>query len=213
MHRQAKRKRRRGTEEAAWLRRRHGNRESGTTARSHTQQRRSGRSSSPSGGANDLRRRIPDLPPEPRRGRSPSAPMETSFTPLLAMKSSALLTLEILWTLILPRSGLARRSPGCGDGGGKKMGVRIFFTMTFYAFKVPSRAKSHSRSSPEMTSSSSMSFSPSLKSSSMLSICVPAFLRWELHQAVNVCRQTGRKERVRGCLQTHFFEHQIFKND
>lgn len=49
----------------------------------------------------------------PGRGRfcSPSAPMDTSFTPLLAMKSSALLTLEILWTRILPRSGLARRSP------------------------------------------------------------------------------------------------------
>lgn len=132
------------------------------------------------------------------RPRSPSAPMETSFTPLLAMKSSALLTLEILWTLILPRSGLARRSPGCG-GGGEKNGDEDIFTMTFYAFKLPSRAKSHSRSSPEMTSSSSMSFSPSLKSSSMLSICVPAFLRWELHQAVNVCRQTRRKERVRGC--------------
>lgn len=40
---------------------------------------------------------------------------------------------------------------------------------------------------PEMTSSRSMSFSPSLKSSSMFSICVPAFLRWELHHAVNVC--------------------------
>lgn len=94
---------------------------------------------------------------------------------------------------------------------GKKMGVRIFFTMTFYAFKVPSRAKSHSRSSPEMTSSSSMSFSPSLKSSSMLSICVPAFLRWELHQAVNVCRQTRRKLRVRGCLQTNIFETPHFQ--
>lgn len=42
-----------------------------------------------------------------------------------------------------------------------------------------------------MTSSSSMSFRPSRKSSSMFSICVPAFLRWELHQAVNVCG--GRK--------------------
>lgn len=31
-----------------------------------------------------------------------------------------------------------------------------------------------------------MSFSPFLKSSSMFSICVPAFLRWELHQAVKV---------------------------
>lgn len=43
---------------------------------------------------------------------SPSAPIETSFTPLLAIKSRALLTLEILWTLILPLSGLAKRSPG-----------------------------------------------------------------------------------------------------
>lgn len=41
----------------------------------------------------------------------PSAPMDTSLTPLLAMKSRALLTLEILCTLILPLSGLARRSP------------------------------------------------------------------------------------------------------
>lgn len=42
---------------------------------------------------------------------SPSAPMETSLTPLLAMKSSALFTLLILCTLILPRSGLGNRSP------------------------------------------------------------------------------------------------------
>lgn len=41
----------------------------------------------------------------------PSAPIETSFTPLLAMKSRALFTLLILWTLILPRSGLGNRSP------------------------------------------------------------------------------------------------------
>ena len=32
--------------------------------------------------------------------------MDTSLTPLLAMKSSALLTLAILWNLILPRSGM-----------------------------------------------------------------------------------------------------------
>lgn len=38
--------------------------------------------------------------------------MDTSLTPLLAMKSRALLTLEILWTRILPLSGLAKRSPG-----------------------------------------------------------------------------------------------------
>lgn len=118
--------------------------------------------------------------------RSPSAPMETSFTPLLAMKSSALLTLEILWTLILPRSGLAKRSPGQGDGGKKKTCIKML-----NAFDVTSLHQSHS--SPEMTSSNSMSFSPSLKSSSMLSICVPAFLRWELHQAVNVCRRRRRE--------------------
>lgn len=40
--------------------------------------------------------------------------------------------------------------------------------------------------SPEMTSRSNMSLRPSLKSSSMFSICVPALRRWELHHAVNV---------------------------
>lgn len=103
---------------------------------------------------------------------SPSAPMDTNLTPLLAMKSRALLTLEILCTLILPLSGLAKRSP-------------------------------------EMTSSSSMSFRPSRKSSSMFSICVPAFRRWELHHAVNVflcCfSQAGSNSRSRsqsssGCM-------------
>lgn len=39
---------------------------------------------------------------------------------------------------------------------------------------------------PEMTSSSSMSLRPFLKSSSMFSIWVPALRRWELHHAVNV---------------------------
>jgi hypothetical protein len=34
-----------------------------------------------------------------------------------------------------------------------------------------------------------MSFSPSRKSSSMFSICVPAFRKWELHQAVKVCEE------------------------
>lgn len=43
--------------------------------------------------------------------------MDTSLTPLLAMKSKALLTLEILCTLILPLSGLARRSPKHREGG------------------------------------------------------------------------------------------------
>lgn len=45
-------------------------------------------------------------------GRVPSAPMETSFTPLLVMKSRALLTLAILWKRIFPLSGLGNRSPG-----------------------------------------------------------------------------------------------------
>lgn len=40
--------------------------------------------------------------------------------------------------------------------------------------------------SPEMTSSKSMSLSPLRKSSSMLSMAVPALRRWLLHQAVNV---------------------------
>lgn len=48
---------------------------------------------------------------------------------------------------------------------------------------------------PAMTSSSSMSLSPSLKSSSMFSICVPDFLRWELHHAVNVCAMERERER------------------
>ncbi len=44
-------------------------------------------------------------------GDLPSAPIEISLTPLLAMKFRALFTLEILWTLIFPLSGLAKRSP------------------------------------------------------------------------------------------------------
>lgn len=48
---------------------------------------------------------------------SPSAPMDTSLTPLLAMKSRALLTLAILWKRILPLSGLGSLSPGCKRRG------------------------------------------------------------------------------------------------
>ena len=92
-------------------------------------------------------------------GRLPSAPMETSFTPLLSMNCSALLTFAILWKRIFPRSGFA----SC---------------------------------SPEITSSSSISLRPLLKSSSIVSICVPALRRCELHHAVNVCNErrahTGR---------------------
>lgn len=45
-----------------------------------------------------------------------------------------------------------------------------------------------------------MSLRPSRKSSSMFSICVPAFRRWELHQAVKVWggRAEGR-EGQHGC--------------
>lgn len=41
----------------------------------------------------------------------PSAPIDTSFTPLLATKSRALLTLAILWNRSRPLSGLGSRSP------------------------------------------------------------------------------------------------------
>lgn len=43
--------------------------------------------------------------------RIPSAPIDTNFTPLLAMKSRALLTLAILWKRILPLSGFGNVSP------------------------------------------------------------------------------------------------------
>lgn len=56
------------------------------------------------------------------------------------------------------------------------------------------------RHSPEITSRSSMSFSPSRKSSSMFSICVPAFRRWELHQAVKVCRAKQRPQKDQGTI-------------
>ncbi len=42
---------------------------------------------------------------------SPSAPMDTSFTPLLVMYSRALFTLAILWKRIFPLSGLGSLSP------------------------------------------------------------------------------------------------------
>lgn len=86
----------------------------------------------------------------------PSAPIETNFTPLLAIKSNALFTLAILWNLILPRSGFGNVSP-------------------------------------EITSSNSISFKPFRKSSSILSIAVPAFLKCELHHAVKVCNKTNCK--------------------
>lgn len=45
------------------------------------------------------------------RQLSPSAPIDTSLTPLLQMKSKALFTLAILWKRILPLSGLGSLSP------------------------------------------------------------------------------------------------------
>ena len=42
----------------------------------------------------------------------------------------------------------------------------------------------------------------------MLSICVPAFLRWELHHAVNVCRAQKRGETV----IIHSPGHHVFPN-
>lgn len=64
---------------------------------------------------------------------SPSAPMDTSLTPLPAMKSSALFTLEILCTFILPRSGLARRSPGLGKVKAESlMGSNHFLSFFFF---------------------------------------------------------------------------------
>lgn len=50
------------------------------------------------------------------------------------------------------------------------------------------------RVSPEMTSNSSMSLSPLRKSSSILSMLVPAFRKWLLHQAVNVLKGKKTKE-------------------
>lgn len=61
-----------------------------------------------------------------------------------------------------------------------------------------------------MTSSSSMSLRPFLKSSSMFSICVPAFLKWELHQAVKVCdRQRESYERKLHLLRTTLLSSDI----
>ena len=87
----------------------------------------------------------------------PSAPMDTNLTPLHAIKSSALLTLAILWNLILPRSGLGKVSP-------------------------------------DMTSNNSINFNPLRKSSSIFSIWVPAFLKWELTHAVNVWNKENSNE-------------------
>lgn len=85
-----------------------------------------------------------------------SAPIETSFTPFDAMKSRALLTLAICGSFSL------------GDG---------FKALTHDAITLWKRILPRSgfgRVSPEMTSSNSISFRPLRKSSSILSIAVPA---------------------------------------
>lgn len=105
---------------------------------------------------------------------TPSAPMETSLTPLLAMKSRALLTLAILWNLILPLSGFCRVSP-------------------------------------EMTSRSSMSLRPLRKSSSMFSICVPAFLRCEFTHAVKVWKRTYQISSISPRLSKALRPHHVFR--
>lgn len=87
----------------------------------------------------------------------PSAPIDTNFTPLLAMKSRALFTLAILWKRILPLSGFGNVSP-------------------------------------EITSRSNMSFRPLRKSSSMLSIAVPALRKCELHHAVKVYKNDKKEK-------------------
>ena len=120
---------------------------------------------------------------------SPSAPMETNLTPLLAMKSRALLTLAILWNL----KSCTNNFPG------SKMHHWLFIQvdkgLKKWRWKLPISGRNTNlilplsglgRVSPEMTSRSSMSFRPFLKSSSMFSIWVPAFLKWELTQAVKV---------------------------
>lgn len=63
------------------------------------------------------------------------------------------------------------------------------------ASPLPWHSQGQWSTSPEMTSSSSMSFRPSRKSSSMFSICVPALRRWELHHAVNVWAKERRASR------------------
>lgn len=120
------------------------------------------------------------------RQLSPSAPIDTSLTPLLQMKSKALFTLAILWKRILPLSGLGSLSP-------KRQKQNWWKSWKYkhlkHLLEVNYISKSVCTCSPDMTSSSSMSLRPFLKSSSMFSICVPAFLKWELHQAVKVCKR------------------------
>ena len=151
--------------------------------------------------------------------RLPSAPIETSLTPLLVMKSKALLTLLILWTLILPRSGLGSRSPAdvhkhihwnrYPRRQKSPMFAQDLFRIDSGEIRLRTFPSAKTREDlPEMTSSRSMSFSPSLKSSSMFSICVPAFLRWELHHAVNVCTKAQKHHK-----NSEYFESQQCLSD
>lgn len=136
--------------------------------------------------------------------------MDTSLTPLLAMKSRALLTLAILWKRILPLSGLGSLSPRCKRRGQESEVMRgswrIILKPTPHQHQVPlalcyllpqlsgwhqvlGSLYTDLYPSPEMTSKSSMSLRPLRKSSSMFSIWVPALRRCELHQAVKVWGQ------------------------
>lgn len=137
--------------------------------------------------------------------------MDTSLTPLLAMKSRALLTLAILWKRILPLSGLGSLSPGCKRRGQESEVMRGSWrhcsqTTPPHHHQVPlalcdllpqlsgwpqvlGSLYMGLHPSPEMTSKSNMSLRPLRKSSSMFSIWVPALRRCELHQAVKVWGQ------------------------
>lgn len=88
-----------------------------------------------------------------------SAPIDTSLTPFDAMKSRALLTLAIC----------QRKQPIDHQFG---LGQRLINEITLWKRIFP--RSGFGRVSPEMTSSRSMSLSPLRKSSSILSIAVPA---------------------------------------
>ena len=108
---------------------------------------------------------------------SPSAPMETNLTPLLAMKSRALLTLAILWNLKSCRINISWIKLTLLNPHGDNWNFWPHLILPLSGL---------GRVSPEMTSSNSINLRPFLKSSSMFSIWVPAFLKWELTQAVKV---------------------------
>ena len=56
-----------------------------------------------------------------------------------------------------------------------------------------------------LTSSSSMSLSPFLNSSSMLSMRVPALRRCELHQAVKVWKEREKVKHENDILEGHIY--------